>query len=114
MLKKFYVGTRPYKEIADLSRNQKNTMDFYRLRILLVSAYFLSRPNTIMHNMAIQTKGQMISKGLLVSSNSPKKRTYEFVFTTMTISFIRILGEFKDTKQSFRNYLTFKEDLNLI
>ena len=39
-------------------------------------------------------KGQIISKGLLVSSNSPKKWTNEFVFTTTT--------------KSFRNYLTFK------
>ena len=53
------------------------------------------------------TKGQIISKGLLVSSNSPKKRTNEFIFTTMMNSFVRILGEFEDTKKSFRNYLTF-------
>ena len=44
------------------------------------------------------TKGQIISKGLLVSSHSPKKRTNEFVFTTTTNSFVRFLGEFKDTK----------------
>ena len=52
-------------------------------------------------------KGQIISKGLLVSSNSLKKRTNEFVFTTTTNSFVRFLGEFEDTKKSFRNYLTF-------
>ena len=49
----------------------------------------------------------MISKGLLVSSNSSKKRKNEFVFTTMTNSFVRFLGEFEDNKTSFRNYLTF-------
>ena len=54
-------------------------------------------------------KDQIISKGLLVSSNSPKKRTNEFVFTTTTNSFVRFLGEFEDTKKSFRNYLTFNE-----
>jgi hypothetical protein len=54
-------------------------------------------------------KGQMISKGLLVSSNSPKKQTNEFVFTTTTNSFVRFLGEFEDTKKSFQNYLTFKQ-----
>ena len=52
-------------------------------------------------------KGQIISKGLLVPSNSPKKRTNEFVFTTTTNSIVRFLGEFKETKQSFQNYLTF-------
>ena len=41
-------------------------------------------------------------------SNSPKKRTNEFVFTTMTNSFVSFLGEFEGTKKSFRNYLTFK------
>ena len=54
------------------------------------------------------TKGQMISKELLVSSNSPKKWTNEFIFNTTTNLFVRFLGEFKDTKKSFRNYLTFK------
>jgi hypothetical protein len=52
-------------------------------------------------------KGQIISKGLLVSSNSPKKRTNKFVFTTTMNSFVRFLGEFEDTKKFFRNYLTF-------
>ena len=44
---------------------------------------------------------QIISKGLLVSSNSPKKQTNEFVFTTTTKSFVRFLGEFEDTKSPF-------------
>ena len=47
----------------------------------------------------------MISQGLLVSSNSPEKT--EFIFTTKTNSFVCFLGEFEDTKKSFRNYLTF-------
>ena len=34
----------------------------------------------------------------------------EFVFTTMTNSFLRILGEFEDTKQYFLNYQTFKRN----
>ena len=52
-------------------------------------------------------KGQIILKGLMVSSKSPKKRTNEFIFTTMTNLFVRFLGEFEDTKKSFQNYLTF-------
>ena len=47
------------------------------------------------------TKGQIISKGLLVSSNFPKKQMKEFVFTTMTNSFVRFMGEFEDIKKSF-------------
>ena len=54
-------------------------------------------------------KGQMISKGLWASSNSPKKRMNEFVFTTTTNLFVRFLGEFEDTKKSFQKYLTFSK-----
>ena len=52
-------------------------------------------------------KGQIISKGLLVSSNSPKNQRNEFVFTSTTNSLVRFLGEFEYTKKSFLNYLTF-------
>ena len=39
------------------------------------------------------SKGQIILKGLLVSSNSPKKRTNKLIFTTTTnLFFGRILG----------------------
>ena len=53
-------------------------------------------------------KGQIILKGLLISSFSPKKRTNDFVFTTSTNLFVHFLGEFEGTKKSFRNYLTFR------
>ena len=39
--------------------------------------------------------------------NSSKKRTNEFVFTTMRRVFVRFLEEIEDTKNTFRNYLTF-------
>ena len=57
----------------------------------------------------LSAKGQIISKGLLVSSNSPKKRTNEFVFTTTMNLFVRFLGEFEETKKFYRNYLTFNK-----
>ena len=49
-----------------------------------------------------EKKGQIISNGLLVSSNSPNKRTNEF--TTTTNSFF---GRIRGYQKSFRNYLTF-------
>ena len=49
----------------------------------------------------------------MVSSNSPKKRTNKFVFTTATNSLVHFLGEFEDTKKSFWNYLTLLSSLNL-
>ena len=52
------------------------------------------------------TKDQIISKGLLVSSNSPKEQTNQFVFTTMVFFFFVFFGEFEDPKKSFQNYLT--------
>ena len=48
-------------------------------------------------------------KVFLVSKNSSKKQTNEFVFTTEMNSFVRFLGEFDDTKKSFRNYLNFRK-----
>ena len=65
----------------------------------------LTSPSIV--DYARHIKVQIILKGLLVSSNSPKKRTDKFVFTTTTNSFLRFLGEFEDTKKSFQNYLAF-------
>ena len=54
-------------------------------------------------------KGQIISKLLLVSSDSSKKRTNEFVFFCLTVLKTNFfLEESEDTKKSFRNYLTFR------
>ena len=57
------------------------------------------------------SKGQLISKGVLISSIFSKKRMKEFDFTTMIpqidlFSFV-FLEEIEDTKKPFRNYLTF-------
>ena len=38
--------------------------------------------------MKVNTKGQLISKGLFVVLNSPKKRTKKFDFTTMIPQFV--------------------------
>jgi hypothetical protein len=53
------------------------------------------------------TKGQLISKANCQAVNSSKKRTNEFVFTTMRRVFICFLEEIEDTKKTFQNYLTF-------
>ena len=52
-------------------------------------------------------KGQLISKANYQALNSSKKRTNEFVFTTMRRVFVRFLEEIEDSKKAFRNYLTF-------
>ena len=46
----------------------------------------------------IHTKGQLISKANCQAVNSSKKRTNEFVFTTMRHGFVRFLEEIEDTK----------------
>ena len=53
-------------------------------------------------------KGQLISKANCQAMNSSKKRTNEFVFTTMRRVFVRFLEEIEDSKKAFRNYLTFR------
>ena len=52
-------------------------------------------------------KGHLISKANCQAVNSSKKRTNEFVFTTMCCVFVRFLEEIEDSKKAFRNYLTF-------
>ena len=53
-------------------------------------------------------KGQLISKANCQAVNSSKKRTNEFVFTTMRRVFVCFLEEIEDSKKAFRNYLTFR------
>ena len=48
-------------------------------------------------------KGQLISKANCQAVNSSKKRTNEFVFTTMRRVFVCFLEEIEDTKKTFRN-----------
>ena len=54
-------------------------------------------------------KGKIISKRLLLSSDSSKKRTNKFFCLTVlkTNLFFCFLEGSEDTKKSFRNYLTF-------
>ena len=54
-------------------------------------------------------KGQLISKANCQAVNSSKKRTNEFVFTTMRRVFVCFLEEIKDSKKAFWNYLTFNQ-----
>ena len=51
----------------------------------------------------LQTKGQLISKATCKVVNYSKKRTNEFVFTTMRHVFFCFLEEIEDTKKAFRN-----------
>ena len=58
-------------------------------------------------------KGQLISKANCQAVNSSKKRTNEFVFTTMRRVFVCFLEEIEDSKKAFRNNLTFSRGLNI-
>ena len=48
-----------------------------------------------------RAKGQLILKANCQAVNSSKKRTNEFVFTTMRGVFVRFLEEIEDTKKTF-------------
>ena len=65
-------------------------------RFLLIQVIERNRKNDI-------TKGQLISKANCQAVNSSKKRTNEFVFTTMGRVFIPLLEEIEETKKAFRN-----------
>ena len=53
------------------------------------------------------TKGQLISKANCQAKDSSKKRTNEFVFTSMRRVFVRFFEESSARKKTFRDYLTF-------
>ena len=53
-------------------------------------------------------KGQLISKTKCQAMDSSKKRTNEFVFTSMRRVFVRFFEESLGLSIFFRNYLTFK------
>ena len=63
-------------------------------------------------DLYIPPKGQIISKQLLVSSDSSKKRNERIRFFRLTVLktnlLVRFLEESEDTKKPFRNYLTFR------
>ena len=54
-------------------------------------------------------KGQLISKANCQVVNSSKKRTNEFVFTTMWRVFVRFWKKLKTHKKTFCNQLTFSK-----
>ena len=56
-----------------------------------------------------QAKGQLISKANCQAEDSSKKRTNEFVFTSMQRVFVRFLEESSARKKTFRDYLTFNK-----
>ena len=55
----------------------------------------------------IVAKGHLISKANCQAVNSSKKRTNEFIFTSMQRVFVRFLEDIEDSEKAFRNYLTF-------
>ena len=55
----------------------------------------------------LECKGQLISKANCQAEDSSKKRTNEFVFTSMRRVFVCFLEEIEDFKKAFRNHLTF-------
>ena len=52
-------------------------------------------------------KGQVISKANCQAEDSPKKRTNEFVFTSMRRVLVRFFEESSARKKTFRDYLNF-------
>ena len=59
--------------------------------------------NLDLYSIINYTKGQLISKANCQAVNSSKKRTNEFVFTTIRRVFVRFLEEIEATIKAFRN-----------
>ena len=60
-----------------------------------------------------EAKGQLISKANCQAEDSSKKRTNEFVFTSMRRVFVGFSEESSARKKTFRDYLTFTVKKNL-
>ena len=58
--------------------------------------------------LKVAYKGQLISKANCQAVNSSKKRTNEFIFTSMQRFFVCFSEEIEDSEKAFRNYLTFR------
>ena len=58
------------------------------------------------------SKGQLISKANCQAVNFSKKRTNEFVFTSMRRVFVHFSEEIQDSKKAFRNSLTFSSSIS--
>ena len=60
------------------------------------------------------TKGQLIWKVNCQAKDSSKKRTNEFVVTSMQRVFVHFLEESSVRKKTFRDYLTFSNMAGII
>ena len=56
----------------------------------------------------LELKVRLFRKDFLVSSNYPKKTNKRICLSSKNEFVCSFLGEFEDTKNSFRNYLTFR------
>ena len=73
----------------------------------LCSVFSLKSEYSHLYNKRGGGTGQLISKANCQAEDSPKKRTNEFVFTSMRPVFVRFLGESSARRKTFRDYLTF-------
>ena len=83
------------------------------LTLLLIITFNLHHSTTqyqSLKRVEIGIKGQLIFKSKL-SVNSSKKRTNEFVFTSMLRVCVHFLEEIEDSKKAFRNYVTSMENV---
>ena len=76
-----------------------NVFSFFNDLCWTLSASLIIQSSTA--NFRPVIKGQLISKASCQAVNSSKKRTNEFVFTTMRRVFVRFLEEIEDNKKTF-------------
>ena len=98
-----------YMHFSVLCSLKETSLDYF----VHIARYLLmmSDKHTHTYPKLALCKGQIISKQLLVSSDSSKKGTNQFGFFWLTVLktnlFIRFLEKSENNKKSFWNYLTF-------
>ena len=87
--------------------HEKINTIFQLVQSWLQSEIFLSNSVEVMKNLSLLKVSYIILKANCQALNSSKKRTNEFVFTTMRCVFVHFLEEIEVTEETFRNHLTF-------
>ena len=86
--------------------HEKINTIFQLVQSWLQSEIFLSNSVEVMKNLSLLKVSYIILKANCQALNSSKKRTNEFVFTTMRCVLVPFLEEIEDTRKTFQNCLT--------
>ena len=113
----YYRNGNLHIGIFELDDVKKSPAELFNLEkfSILHNYYFeeVCYPTELFHSIELWNsrldKGQLISKANCQAEDSSKKRTNEFVFTSIRRVFVRFFEESSAREKTFRDYLTFKD-----